>query len=371
MISERDWVEEAKLFVVLVITRILMGTLLYYSVGKGDWHRIQFIDASLKLPYPSLYLVTSWDTVYYVSIAQNWYPKTSAPVWAFFPLYPATIRIIDWIGIDPSITAFAISITAGLLSVPVFVRIARRYLSRDKATTATLFYFLLPPVFLFSGVSYSDSLFLLLSLLTWEYHQQGNDGRAALVSALATLTRIYGVLIAIPLAYNYYRKRQFRKLLYSAISPTTLLGWVLYGYGHTGIWFPMLKAQFYFNPVDTTIEKNVIQLASGNLAALKPLLRFWPVVAVSLVFVLFVILLSYRGWVIDRALGLYVVISVVIISVFGIFPAVRSFPRFFSFLFPIGLGLYTEMRLARVIALVLFLILDYLLWWGLLAGIVT
>jgi hypothetical protein len=292
-------------------------------------------------------------------------------VWAFFPLYPATIRVIGWTGIAPSIVAFAISFTAGLLGVSLFERIARRYISRDKATITTLLYFLLPPTFLFSGVSYSDSLFLLLSLLTWEYHQRGNDVRAELAAALVTLTRIYGVLIAVPLAYSYYQRRQFRKLLYSAISPLTLFGWVLYGYWTTGIWFPMLSAQSFFNPTDLTIEKNVIQLASGNLAALKPLLRFWPVVAVSFAFIAFIVFLSYRTWIIDRALGLYVVLSVVIISVFGIFPAVRSFPRFFSFLFPIGLGLYMKTRLTQVIAIVLLLVLDYLLWWGLLAGIVT
>jgi len=292
-------------------------------------------------------------------------------VWAFFPLYPATIRVIGWTGIDPSIVAFAISFTAGLLSVALFERIARRYLSRDKATITTLLYFLLPPTFLFSGVSYSDSLFLLFSLLTWEYYQKGNDVRAALVSALVTLTRIYGVLIAMPFAYSYFRKKQFRNLLYSAISPLALFGWVLYGYWTTGVWFPMLSAQSFFNPTDLTIEKNVNQLVSGNLAALKPLLRFWPVVAMSFAFVLFIAFLSYRTWIIDRALGLYVALSVVIISVFGTFPAVRSFPRFFSFLFPIGLCLYTKTRLALVTAIVLLLVIDYLLWWGLLAGIVT
>jgi len=369
--SQAGWIKEVRLLLVLVITRIFMGILLYYSVGIGDLHRAQFIDASMKLPYRWLYLVTSWDSVYYVSIAQNWYPRTLAPVWAFFPLYSAAIRVVGWTGIDPSIVAFAISFTAGLVSVPLFERVARRYLSRDKAAITTLFYFLLPPTFLFSGVSYSDSLFLLLSLLTWEYHQKGNNVRAALASALVTMTRIYGVLIAIPLAYSYYRRRQFRSLACSAISPLTLLGWVLYGYWATGIWFPMLSAQSFFNPIDVTIEKNVVQLATGNLAALKPLLRFWPVVAVSFAFVAFIVFLSYRTWIIDRALGLYVVLSVVIISVFGIFPAVRSFPRFFSFLFPIGLGLYTKTRLTRATAIVVLLVLDYLVWWGLLAGIVT
>ena len=365
------WVDDVKLVLLLATTRIVMGILLYYSVGIGDLHRAEFIDASVKLPYRWLYLVTSWDSVYYISIAKNWYPATLAPVWAFFPLYPATIRVIDWMGIDPSIAAFTISIVAGFLSVPLFARIAGRYLSQDKATTATLLYFLLPPVFLFSGVSYSESLFLLLSLLTWEYHQKGNDARAALVSALVTLTRIYGVLIAVPLAYSYYRNRQFRKFAYSAISPLTLLGWVVYGYWISGVWFPMLGAQSYFNPTDPTIEKDVIQLASGSLAALKPLLRFWPVVAVSSTFVVFIVILCYRTWITDRALGLYVALSVVIISVFGIFPAVRSFPRYFSFLFPIGLGLYAKMRLVRVTAILLLLVLDFLLWWGLMAGIVT
>jgi len=363
-----DWI---RLLLALLVTRILMGGLLYYSVGIGAPHRVAFIDESMKIPFRWLYLVTTWDTVYYTSIAQNWYPPNLAPVWAFFPLYPTTIRIIAWTKIDPSIIAFVISITAGSLSVPLFLKVARRYLSGNIAQVTALLYFILPPVFLYWGVSYSEPLFLLLCLATWHYHLDGRNARAALFSAFATLTRTYGVLIAIPLAYNYYQRRQFGKLVYSTVAPLALLGWILYGRWRSGTWLPMLAAQSYFKPRDPTIENNVIQLAMGNVAALKPLLVFWPVVTVSLTFTLFIIFLCYRVWTINRALGWYLFVSVAAISVVGIFPSVRSFPRFFSFLFPIGLSLHTEIRWIRVCTAFVFLVVDYVLWYGFLAGWVT
>ena len=366
-----DWVDGLRLLLILGIARIIMGAMLYYTVGVGDTRRAQFINATMHLPYRWLYLVTTWDTAYYSAIANAGYPRILAPAYWFFPLYPFAIATFGLTGIDLATIAFVIALAAGLASVPLFLRIAKRCLSRDLANGTALLYFLLPPVFVFSGVSYSDSLLLLFCLLTWDSHLTGHDTRAGLVSALATLTRINGVILALPLAYNYVQRRQFRKLVYSAIAPLALIGWVLYGYWRTRMWFPMLAAESYFNPVDPTIQKNVLQLATGDIAAIKPLLHFWPIVTVGLTFTLFIVFLAYRAFKIDRALGLYAFVSITIMFAFGIFPAVRGFPRFFSFLFPVGLGLRTERRWVLVTVASFFLIFDYVLWWGLLGGWVT
>jgi len=57
----------------------------------------------------------------------------------------------------------------------IFQQVAEAYLSRPQAISATILFFLLAPVFVFSGVIYSESLFLLLTLLAYRFHLGGRD----------------------------------------------------------------------------------------------------------------------------------------------------------------------------------------------------
>jgi 4-amino-4-deoxy-L-arabinose transferase-like glycosyltransferase len=77
--------------------------------------------------------------------------------------------------LDIQIGALLVSGLSGIASIPLFLVIARHYLQAQRALYATLLYFLLPPVFVFSGVNYSEPLFLLITLLAWHFHLTGRE----------------------------------------------------------------------------------------------------------------------------------------------------------------------------------------------------
>jgi len=130
------------------------------------------------------------DSGYYVDIAESWYPPYLAPVWHVFPLYPSMIRVAHLLGVDVSVSAVVIAVGCGLISVPIFQIIVEHYFSKRYAMIATLLYFLLPPVFVFTGVAYSESLFLLFTLLAWYCHLRGHEERSLIAAVLGSVARL-------------------------------------------------------------------------------------------------------------------------------------------------------------------------------------
>jgi hypothetical protein len=80
--------------------------------------------------------------------------------------------------------------------------------------------------------------------------------------------------------------------------------------------------------------------------------------------IVLVIGLGYKTLRLDHSLGVYVIVSVVVVSYFGIFPSIGSFPRYLGFLFPIGFTLISRRKRVTLLALTMLLILDYVAWWA-------
>lgn len=100
-----------------------------------------------------------------------------------------TGRLLILVQINSWLTVFTIATACGLLSIPAFQKIAEGYLSASPALTATLLYFLVPPVFVFAGVGYSEPIFLLFSLLAWYFHREQKEFKASISAALCSLVR--------------------------------------------------------------------------------------------------------------------------------------------------------------------------------------
>ena len=351
----------------VVGVRLVYAVLLYGVLRTKGIFNVPFMGV-VKLPFDWLYLFAAWDTGYYYSIAQYWYPSSLSPQWAFFPLYPAMVKALNSIGFDVSAGAFMVATIAALVSIPLLLKVSRKYLSVDQAFKATLLYFLFPPVFVFSGASYSESVFLLLSLLSWNYHLQGREVRAGLAAGLCTLTRSYGILIALPLAYDFLRRRDFRKLGCLAIPASALAGWLIYAYSRTGS-FAVLSARTFWNSQNSIIFRNgLIELVQGRLNSLPVLLpflwKYFPIALAALISVLLFALLLLRMWKMDRALGYYSLASLLVIVYFGFFPSFGSFPRYLAFIFPIALALSTRRNWLFYGAVTTFLALSFVAWWA-------
>jgi hypothetical protein len=317
-----------------------------------------------------LQLFSRWDTGWYIAIAQAWYPTLPAPAWAFSPLYPITIRILVSLELHPLFAAWLIATTAGLTCVPVFQKVAEAYLPAKRARTTTILYFLLPPVLLFSGISYSEPLFLLLSLLAWRYHLSGADLKSNLAAALSSLTRNYGVLIVIPLIYDCMRRKELKRLAFAPIPILSSVGWLLYAYARTGDLLAPLDARSRMaDPTPIAIMRAVSDIMKGHLGSIMVLVHYWWVFILGIPALLFVLVLAKRALLIDRSLGLYTFISILAIFIFGFsVTSTTSFLRYFTFLFPIGLPLYTQRRWLLTIMISTFLLLNYLMWLGFLVG---
>jgi hypothetical protein len=265
--------------------------------------------------------------------------------------------------------AFLVATATGLASIVVFQKIACTYLKQAQALQATLAYFLFPPIFVFSAVSYSEPVFLFFSLLAWYYHIKKKDWQSCVAATLSTLARPIGVFIIIPLGYQYLRTRQYGKLAYCTVPVITVTGWITYSFFMTGT-LAALKANGiywrteYFALVEETIRES-LQGHAG--VAVSKLLEYAHehviTLVVSLASLVIVAALARRVMKIDRALGVYTIMLVggilcVLPTSFG------SFPRYLAFIFPIGLALHTKKMKVAIFLLIILALLDYLAWYA-------
>jgi len=353
----------------ILVARIVILSILHDQLRMPDFVTLLPVDTPVS---NWLYLFNRWDSFYYYSIAVSWYPHHLSAVWAFFPLFPALIRIVVLFGVQDTYAALAISTISGLMSIIVFQKIAESYLGRVQGATSTLLYFTLPPVFVFSAVSYSEPVFLLFSLLTWYLHTTQRDVFAGSAATLCSMTRPYGVLISLPLALDHVKRREFRKLPYATFPLLFFLGWTYYSLRMTGSFAESALGTYWTSYPKLVFLTIFDRLLRGNfLGSFEATRTFlWLVelsifrVTLGIIAIVVVVYLGYRVLKLDRSLGAYTLVSVVVVSVFGIFPSIGSFPRYLGLLFPIGLTLGTKRKRVALLALILLLILDYVAWWA-------
>lgn len=147
-----------------------------------------------------------WDGRWYLYIAETGYDVKSA---AFFPLYPAMIRLLKGLAVDPLIGGLLIS----NLSLFVICFMFYRLVSLDydeQVSTRALWYLVLFPTSFYFSVLYSESLFLALVLLAFYAARTKRWFWAGVFGMTAGLTRNLGVLLLIPLVYEYLADIKFQ-----------------------------------------------------------------------------------------------------------------------------------------------------------------
>jgi hypothetical protein len=147
-----------------------------------------------------------WDTAWFLKIATSGYDANDATP-SFMPLYPLLVRCLQWILGGNSLFSALLSslIVSSLLSVVgeiLFFEVAVLELgSRELAWQAMIYLITFPAAFFFYA-GYSESLLLTLILATWLFVRRGHWPLAALTSALALLTRLQGLALMVPMAWQ-------------------------------------------------------------------------------------------------------------------------------------------------------------------------
>jgi hypothetical protein len=147
-----------------------------------------------------------WDSGHFTAIASNGYDAAWRT--AFFPLFPLLERAGAFLTHDPFIAGLIISNLAGLGMLVVLYRLVQEDFDAERAFRTVLYLSVFPTAFFFAA-AYNESLFLLLTLLSFYHMRRGNWWLAGLFGLLASLTRSAGLVLFLPCCYEYLRQHQF------------------------------------------------------------------------------------------------------------------------------------------------------------------
>jgi Gpi18-like mannosyltransferase len=216
-----------------------------------------------------------WDALWYENIVSTGYSANNGTA-QFHPLYPWSATILFKLGISPGLSLLIISSLAGIILFFFFFKLARLDLSSKDAFFALAIFSLAPPAFILFA-PYSESLFLLFSVLCLYFSRNKNWWLAGLMAGLATLTRQQGVFLLIPLAWELWEfaGRTIKQALkqwaaWTAVVPVPLAlsGWFLYRL------FFLSDAGVNANDLHSFIYSAII---SPSASQVVPMQRFiWP-----------------------------------------------------------------------------------------------
>ena len=148
---------------------------------------------------PVLAVWGRWDAVHYLEIARQGYYGTDM---AFFPLFPALIAILGNLTGNHLIAGLVISNGALFFGLLFFYKLVEHQYNRSVAQRAIFYVSIFPTAIFFSAV-YTESLFFALTVASFYYVREHKWLTAGILGFFAALTRVEGVLLAVPFALEW------------------------------------------------------------------------------------------------------------------------------------------------------------------------
>lgn len=190
-----------------------------------------------------------YDALTYFDIASNGYNSVYNGIGNYFayPLYPLLIKIFGFIFGIP-LAALLISNIASFLAIFALYILVKEELGKNIAYK-TAFYLILFPTAYFLTMMYNESLFLLLTVLTFLFAKRNNWLLCGISGFLASLTRFQGIFLFLPIAYIYLRSIGFKLKnikfngIYTFLIPLGMVSFFSYLYLITGNFFINLTSQ--------------------------------------------------------------------------------------------------------------------------------
>jgi hypothetical protein len=146
------------------------------------------------------------DAVWYLRLADEGWSTDDASA-AFFPLYPLSVRAVAWVlpG-DDLLAALLVSNLAFLGALLALFALTAEAFGERTARRAIVVAAIFPTSFFFLA-PYTESLFLLLTILAFREARHDRWARVAVFGALAALTRSVGILLVPALLIDAMRGR--------------------------------------------------------------------------------------------------------------------------------------------------------------------
>jgi Dolichyl-phosphate-mannose-protein mannosyltransferase len=220
--------------------------------------QLSSIRLNTQLPDALWLMWRHFDAGFYVDIAEHgyWAANTlqTTSNWIFLPLYPLLIWPFGHLfgGSDPAfdLAALLISNLVGLVAVSYLYLLVRREFN-GRIASRTVFYLALFPTSFYLSAMYPESVFLACALACLYYARQRRWWLAGLCGALASLARIQGFLLVVPVAWEYWQALSDQYSPVTELSGRTMVqqaaSWVssrlrglLRAAAHRSTWFTLL-----------------------------------------------------------------------------------------------------------------------------------
>jgi hypothetical protein len=189
-----------------------------------------------------------WDAPNYLTIARTLYDvRPDNPLLAYvhtptyflrhFPAYPLLVRAFSFFGYEPAL--LLVSLLATAVATLLFYRLCRDVWKLASPELLTLVFLFLPPRWLlYRSTGSTEALYLAFTLGAIFFFERSHVARASVAGALATLTRISGLMIAPAFAVVLLRRRErLRRVLWLSVIPAALAAYFLFCASRTGNFF--------------------------------------------------------------------------------------------------------------------------------------
>ena len=169
-----------------------------------------------------------WDAQYYIWATSRGFSIQDGSA-SFHPLLPLMAKPIFYLTGDPLFGLLLVATFATLALYFCFYRLARLDLNDELAFRATILFAVFPGSYVFYA-PYTESTFLLFSVLLFYFARKRQWLLAGLCGALATLTRQQGLFLIVPLVMELWSAKERKPLAFTSVLliPLAYGLWILY-----------------------------------------------------------------------------------------------------------------------------------------------
>lgn len=262
---------------VFLASRLLM--FYQYNLANDILHHNHstFFDAMCK-----------WDCRWYLTIIKDGYDTSYREyprIWyglanyAFFPLYPYTVKIFSIIfQINPVKCGIILNQIFILIALVVFYKYLKLIKLEEFSCRFGVFLLSFSPFSIYFSSLYTEALFLLLSIITFYFLRSNRLMESAIVAGFLSATRPVGVMMSLVIFYNrIVRKQYVAAILYSIIATTGLIIYMIYLHYHAHDYLAFAHIQKAWNRhgFDTSnLSKQLIKLVKDTHNAAIFLISF-------------------------------------------------------------------------------------------------
>lgn len=269
----------------------------------------------------------NWDGGHYLGIAKAGYSQTFQ--YAFFPLYPLSIKALTYITGNYLLSAILISIISTFFALNILYKLVALDFDK-KLAEKVIFVLLFFPASFFLITAYSEGLFFLLSVCVFYFLRQNKLFWATVAAALVSATRLVGLAVVVGLLIEAWSIKGFnRKNWYLLFAPLGFAVYCIFLYQKTGDPFYFLTAENYWQRTLVTpgvgFWEALKSIVGGNLTNFS--------IFLDLIFAIFGVGFAIRAF---RFLpSSYAVYSLLSVGIPLFTPTLSSMPRFLLPIFPI------------------------------------